>query len=114
MELWNIIRHTGLGTINSAIEKGYFNRDLNTALISVFHKLGKDPQICLSYPLTSLINAGIKVYSKVIAMCLDKVTRKLINLDQTVSLKDGWHQITSTGFCILSLKPKRQAYPVDF
>ena len=39
LELWNIVGPIWLDTINSAIEKGFFHKDLNTALISAHHKL---------------------------------------------------------------------------
>ena len=87
LELWNIIGPIWLDTINAAIGKGCFHKDLNTALISVLPKPGKDPQNCASYRPISLINADIKIYSKVIAMRLDKVMGKLINPDQTGFLK---------------------------
>lgn len=87
LELWNIIGPIWLDTINTAIEKGFFHRDLNTALVSVLYKPGKDPQNCSSYRPISLINADIKMYSKAIAMRLDRVSGKLINLDQTGFLK---------------------------
>lgn len=54
----------------------------------MFHKPGWDPQNCSSYRPISLINADIKIYSKVIAMRLDKVVRKLISLDQSGFLKE--------------------------
>ena len=53
----------------------------------MLHKPGKDPQNCSSYRPISLINADIKIYSKVIAMRLDKVAGKLINTDQAGFLK---------------------------
>lgn len=87
LELWNILGPIWLNSINSAIRKGYFHKDLNTALISVLHKPGKDPQNCSSYRPISLINADIKIYSKVIAMRLDKVAGKLINTDQAGFLR---------------------------
>ena len=83
LELWNIIGPIWLDTINYAIKKGYFHKYLKTALILVLHKPGKDPQSCSSYCPISLINTDIKIYSKVIALCLDKVVGKLINPDQT-------------------------------
>lgn len=83
LEQWNIIGPIWLDTINSAIEKGFFHRDLNTGLVSVLYKPGKDPQNCSSYRPISLINADIKIYSKAIAMCLDIVSGKLINSDRT-------------------------------
>ncbi len=51
LELWSILGPILLDTINSAIEKGYFHKDLNTPLISLLHKPGKDPQNCSSYCL---------------------------------------------------------------
>lgn len=87
LELWNIVGPIRLDTLNSAIRKGYFHKDLNTALISVLHKPGRDPESCSSYRPISLINADIQIYSKFIAMHLDKVVRKLINPDQAGFLK---------------------------
>ena len=62
----NIIGPIWLDTINSPIRKGYFHEDLNTKLISVLHKPGKDPQNCASYCPISLINADIKFTPKLL------------------------------------------------
>lgn len=72
-----------LEMIHTAIRKGSFNRDVNTAIISLLHKKGKDPTLCSSYRPLSLINNDIKLYAKVLAKRLDTVLPKIIHPDQT-------------------------------
>lgn len=50
-----------LEMFHSAIQKGCFNRDVNTAIISLLHKKGKDPTLCSSYRPLLLINNDIKL-----------------------------------------------------
>lgn len=53
----------------------------------MLQKPGRNPQNCSNYRPISLINADIKIYSKVIAIRLEKVVGKLINPEQTGFLK---------------------------
>lgn len=77
-----------LEMIHSAIQNGAFNRDVNTAIISLLHKKGKDPTLCSSYRPLSLINNDIKLYAKILAKRLDTVLPKIIHLDQTGFVKN--------------------------
>lgn len=54
LELWDVLGPVWLDTLNYAIERGAFHRDLNTALITVISKPGKDSLECANYrPMTS-------------------------------------------------------------
>lgn len=87
LTLWHILGPIWLSTLNSAIRKGYFHRDLNTALITVIPKPGKDPLECSNHRPISLINADLKMYAKVLALRLEKVVGGLINPDQAGFMK---------------------------
>ncbi len=81
--LWDLIGHIWLSTINDAISKGHFHKDLNTALITVLPKPGKDHSDCSNYRPISLINDDLKIYARVIACRLQSVIHKLIDPDQS-------------------------------
>lgn len=85
--LWETLGPFWLDSINFAIEQGHFHKDLNTALISVIPKLDKDPSDCASYRPISLINADLKIYSRVLAHRLESVLPDLIHPDQTGFMK---------------------------
>lgn len=76
-----------LGAPNFALENGSLLKDLNTALITVLPKPGKDLLGCANYRPISLINADLKIYAKALALRLEKVVDKLIHLDQTGFMK---------------------------
>ncbi len=54
LALWYILGPIWLETVNYAVENGWFHQDLNTALIAVVPKPGKDPLECTNYRLISL------------------------------------------------------------
>ena len=84
---WDILGPIWLDTLNYAVEQGGFHRDLNTALITVIPKPGKDPLECASHRPISLINADLKIFSKVLTSRLEKVIGKIISPDQTGFMK---------------------------
>uniref|UniRef100_A0A8B9J9W2 Reverse transcriptase domain-containing protein n=1 Tax=Astyanax mexicanus TaxID=7994 RepID=A0A8B9J9W2_ASTMX len=77
-----------LDMINTAIEAGSFQRDTNTALISVLLKPEKDPLSCNSYRPLSLIGSDTKLFAKVLAMRLESHMTKLVHFDQTGFIKN--------------------------
>lgn len=87
LAIWDIIGPIWLETLNYAVAHGSFHRDLNTALITVIPKPGKDPLECANYRPISLINADLKIFSKVLAIRLEIVVGKIINPDQTGFIK---------------------------
>ncbi len=76
-----------LEMFNTAIQRGSFGRDVNTAIITLILKKNKDPSICNSYCPISLLNADIKLFSKSLACRLDKYLPKLIYSDQSGFVK---------------------------
>lgn len=87
LTFWDILGPIWLDTINYAIGNGEFHRDLNTALITVIPKPGKDPLECASHRPISLINADLKIFSKVLANRLEAVAGKIISPNQTGFMK---------------------------
>lgn len=83
LSLWDIIGPTWLETLNYAIERGFFHREFNTALITVIPKAGKDHLECADYRPISLI----LIFSKVLASRLETVVEKIICPDQTGFIK---------------------------
>lgn len=79
LEPWDILAPIWLDTVNSAIRRCPFHKALNTALNSVLHKPGRDPKNCTSHRPIMLINADIKIYSLMVAMCLEEVVGEWIN-----------------------------------
>ena len=63
---------------------------INTALISVVLKPGKDPTLPSSNRRLSLINTKIKIISKALATIIETVTPIIIHPVQTGFIK-GWH-----------------------
>lgn len=61
---WDILCPIWLSTLNSAIDKGCLHQDLNTALITVLPKPGKDPRECASHCPMSLIDGYLKILIK--------------------------------------------------
>ena len=76
-----------MDTLNYVIEERAFHRDLNTALITIIPKLGKDPLECVNHHPISLINAGLKTFSKVLARRIEKVIGKIVITDKTCFFK---------------------------
>lgn len=62
-------------------------RDVNTALLSLLLKKGKDPTECTSYRPLSLLNTDVKIYAKVLARRLQSHMTDLVHSDQTGFIK---------------------------
>lgn len=84
---WPLLGPLLVDMIQFSITTGSFHRDVNSALISLLLKKGKDPMECSSYRPISLLNADIKIYAKVLARRLQKYITKLIHSDQTGFVK---------------------------
>uniref|UniRef100_A0A8C6NVZ4 Reverse transcriptase domain-containing protein n=1 Tax=Nothobranchius furzeri TaxID=105023 RepID=A0A8C6NVZ4_NOTFU len=80
---WPLLGPLMLNMIQFSISAGNFHRDVNTALISLLLKKGKDPMECSSYRPISLLNADIKIYAKALATRMLKCITKLVHCDQT-------------------------------
>lgn len=87
LSLWEMLGPLWLDALNFALDEGSLLKDLNTALISVLPKPGKDHLECANYRPISLINADLKIFAKALALRLEKVVCKLIHLDQTGFMK---------------------------
>ena len=87
LAIWDVVGPLWLETLNYAIEQGFFHRDLNTALITVLPKPGKDPLECANYRPISLINADLKIFSKVLTSRLETIIEKIVSTDQTGFIK---------------------------
>ena len=72
-----------LSMFNYAIETGRFPESLEQALIIVLPKPGKDLKLCSLYRLISILPSDYNIFSKVLALQLEKVLPDLINMDQT-------------------------------
>lgn len=72
LKYFHILGPTLLQTINSAVERGAFHQQTNTAIISLLPKKGKDPLDCSNYRPISLLGADLKLYAKVLALCLER------------------------------------------
>lgn len=83
LQYFDILGPTILQALTSAMERGTFLSQTNTALISVLHKKGKDPKHCASYRPISLLGTDVKLFSKVLALRLERVIEKLVHPDQT-------------------------------
>lgn len=83
MNFWDLLGPILLNAIEAAVEKGAFHEHTNVALITLIHKKGKNPQECASYRPISLINADMKLYSKMLVTRLESFMDKLIHPDQT-------------------------------
>lgn len=68
--------YNGLG------DSGSFQMESLKALITILPKEGKDPSQCGSYRPISLLNADLKLFSKILAMRLQQYLPSLVHLDQ--------------------------------
>lgn len=68
-----------LQVITSSIEKEFFDKDANSAILTVLLKPNKDPTLCSSFRPLSILNAEIKIYAKVLATRLEIHMTKLIH-----------------------------------
>lgn len=71
-----------------ALQKGRFPLSMRSAVITLLHKKGKDPQYCGNHQPISLINVDEKIISKVLAARLDKVLPSLVHADQVGFVKN--------------------------
>ena len=76
--------------IKEALENEKLPESLEIATITLLPKPGKDKQKCDSYRPLSLLNAGYKILSKLIALRLEDVVPKIIHSDQTGFVKDRY------------------------
>lgn len=72
-----------LAMFNYAIETGNIPESLEQALIIVLPKPGKDPKLCSSYRPISILPSDYKMFSKILALRLEKILPDIINMDQT-------------------------------
>uniref|UniRef100_A0AAQ5YHX5 Reverse transcriptase domain-containing protein n=1 Tax=Amphiprion ocellaris TaxID=80972 RepID=A0AAQ5YHX5_AMPOC len=73
--------------IQYSIKEGSFSRDVNSALISLLLKRGKDPVECANYRPLSLLNADLKIYAKLLARRLQPFMTEVVHCDQTGFIK---------------------------
>lgn len=68
---------------NESFHTGTLPLTLTQASILLLPKEGKDPTLCESYRLISLLNVDFKIVSKIIALCLEPILPTIISNDQT-------------------------------
>lgn len=90
LKFWDVLGPLILEMFQQAIKSGCFNRDINTAVITLLHKRGKDSTLCSSFRPLSLLNADIKLYAKVLARRLETVLPILVHPDQTGFVKQRY------------------------
>lgn len=83
LHFWDILGPIMHAAINMAIQNGHFEKQMNTALISLIPKKGKDHTKCFNFRPISLINSDLKVYARVLAIRLEKYIGKLVHSDQS-------------------------------
>lgn len=84
---WPLLGPLLMDMVSFSINNGSFLRDVNVALISLLLKKDKDPMDCASYRPISLLNADLKIFSKVLARRLEGHLPQLVNNDQTGFIK---------------------------
>lgn len=72
---------------------------MNTALISLILRKGKDPTLCASWRPLSLIKSDIKLLSEVLTLQLETYLPKLIHPDQNGFVRK--HLISDHLHCLL-------------
>ena len=77
-----------LGVFRDALERGSLPDSMQTALITLIHKKGRDPQQCGSYRPVSLINVDAKILFKILASRLEGCLPKRIHPDQVGFIKN--------------------------
>lgn len=87
LTFWPQIGPLLLDMILYSVREGSFSRDVNSALISLLLKKGKDPADCASYRPLSLLNADLKIYAKLLARRLQGHMTELVHSDQTGFIK---------------------------
>ena len=87
LKFWTLLGPPLLDMFNTAVQKGSFGREVNTALITLLLKKDKDPTNCANYRPLSLLNADVKLFSKTLASRLEVYLSKLIHPDQSGFVK---------------------------
>lgn len=87
LTFWPLIGPLLMDMIQYSIRVGSFSRDVNSALISLLLKKGKDPVECSSYRPLSLLNADLKIFAKILARRLQGHMTDLVHSDQTGFIK---------------------------
>ncbi len=83
LKYFDLLGPVFLTAIHAAVEAGAFHPQLNTALISLIPKKGKDHSNCANYRPISLLNTDIKMYARILALRLQRYINKLVHPDQT-------------------------------
>lgn len=95
---------------NHAFEIGKLPESLELALITVLPKLGKDPKLCSSYRPISILTTDYKIFSKILALRLEKHIPDLINLVKLGLSRIAPHLTISEG-CLTSYMTLKQITP---
>ncbi|CAI5697422.1 unnamed protein product [Oreochromis niloticus] len=77
-----------LSVYQDAFQRGRLPFSMRSAVITLLHKKGKDPQYCGNYRPISLINVDEKIISKILAFRLEKVLPCLVHRDQVGFVKN--------------------------
>uniref|UniRef100_A0A3P9CYM2 Reverse transcriptase domain-containing protein n=1 Tax=Maylandia zebra TaxID=106582 RepID=A0A3P9CYM2_9CICH len=77
-----------LSVYQDAFQRGRLPFSMRSAVITLLHKKGKDPQHCGNYRPISLINVDEKIISKILAFRLEKVLPYLVHRDQVGFVKN--------------------------
>lgn len=98
---WEELSKFMLDMIHAAVDRGSFDRDTNSAILTVLPKPNKDPSLCSNYRPLSLLNSEIKIYAKVLASQIETLMTKLVHHDQTGFIKtrhaaDNLHRLLHT------------------
>lgn len=72
LKYFDLLGPVFLTAIHAAVEVGAFHLQMNTALISLIPKKGKDHTDCANYRPISLLNTDIKVYARILALRLQR------------------------------------------
>ena len=80
-----------LDALNLSFTHGQLSNSQRQAMITLIEKKGKDKRFLKNWRPISLINVGVKVASKSLALRVRKVLNSLIHSDQTAHLKDRYN-----------------------
>ncbi len=86
-QFWSTFSPLFIRMLSESQQKLKLPANMNTATISLLIKPNKDPKLQSSYRPISLINADIKIISKVLSHRIEKVTPSIIHPDQTGFIK---------------------------
>ena len=78
----DLISPTLVKVFRDAIGRGKLPESMQSAVITLIHKKGKNAQQCGSYRPVSLINVDTKILAKILAMRLEAHLPSLIHPDQ--------------------------------